>query len=74
MMERRVLTMTSQTLALKAKRVLFREGISVKIVRPSPKLTPRGCTFGLEMDIRQISRAIYILEEHQIPFGEIMSI
>ncbi len=73
-MERRILTMTSQTLAIKAKRVLFRQGISVKLVRPSPRLTPRGCTFGLEMETYQISRAIDILEENRIPFGEILSI
>ena len=73
-MERRILSMTSQTLAIKAKRVLFRYGISVKIVRPSPRLTPRGCAFGHEMVMYQISRAIDILEENRIPFGEILGI
>ena len=74
MMERRILTMTSQTLAMKAKRALFRRGISVKIVRPSPRLTPRGCTFGLEIEAHLISRAMDILEENRIPFGEILDI
>jgi hypothetical protein len=74
MMERRILTMSSQTLAMKAKRVLSRTGISVKIVRPSPRLTPRGCTFGLEAEAYLISRMMDILEEHQIPFGEILDI
>ena len=74
MMERRILTMTSQTLAMKAKRVLFRKGISVQIVRPSPRLTPRGCTFGLEIEAYLISRVMDILEEHRIPFGEILDI
>jgi len=74
MSEERILTMSSQTLALKAKRVLFRKGISVKIVRPSPKLTPRGCTFGLEIEARLISRIMDILEENRIPFGEILDI
>ncbi len=67
-----VLTMTSQTLAIKAKRVLFRRGIPVKITRPSPRLTPHGCSYGLEMDAPMISRAIDILEENRIPFGEII--
>ncbi len=71
-MEQRILTMPSQTLALKAKRVLLREGIGVHLVRPSPRLTPRGCTVGLEMDFRHLSRAIDLLEQHQIPFGEIL--
>ena len=66
MMDRRILTMTSQTLALKAKRVLFQQGISVQIVRPSPRLTPRGCSYGMEMRMHQIARAIDILEENRI--------
>ena len=74
MMEQRVLTMTSQTLAMKAKRVLFRQGISVRITRPSPRLTPHGCTYGLQMEAHMISRAIDILEENRIPFGEIIGI
>ncbi len=72
MMERRVLTMTSQTLALKAKRALLRQGIAVKLVRPSPRLTSKGCTFGLELDAGLVMRAIDILEGDRIPFGEIL--
>ncbi len=74
MSDRRIVTMTSQTLAIKAKRVLFRNGIPVKIVRPSPKYTPHGCQYGLETDVFSISHAIDILEENRIPFGEILDI
>lgn len=74
MMEQRILTMRTQTLTIKAKRVLFRYGISARIVRPSPRLTPKGCTFGLEMHITEIPRAIDILEENRIPFGEVIGI
>ena len=74
MMERRILTISSQTLAMKAKRVLSRASIPVKIVRPSPRLTLRGCTFGLETEAYLISRMMNILEEHRIPFGEILDI
>ncbi len=74
MSDRRILTMTSQTLAIKAKRVLFRSGISVKIVRPSPSMTPHGCSYGLETDVFSISRVIDILEENRVPFGEILGI
>ncbi len=73
-MDMRILTMPSQTLAMKAKRVLYRSGIDVRIVRPSPKLTPRGCTWGLEMAGHMISRAIAVLEENRMPFGEILGI
>ena len=72
MMERRVLTMRSQTLALRAKRVLLRQGISVRLVRPSPRLTPGGCAFGLEMEAGAVMRAMDILEGERMPFGEIL--
>ncbi|MBQ8496653.1 MAG: DUF3343 domain-containing protein [Clostridia bacterium] len=69
----KILTMTSQTLAIKAKRVLEQKGISVRIVRPSPKLTPRGCSFGLQADERLFSYILYYLKEEGIPFGEIIN-
>lgn len=68
----KILTMTSQTLAIKAKRVLEQKGISVRIVRPSPKLTPRGCSFGLQADEKLFSYILYYLKEEGIPFGEII--
>ena len=71
-METRILTMTSQTVAVKAKRLLEKNGIYVRIVRPSPKLTPRGCSFGLQTDERVLSSAIKYLEQHDIPYGEII--
>lgn len=68
----RILTMTSQTAAMKAKRALEKKGIYVRIVRPSPKLTPKGCSYGLQTDERLISSVIYYLEQERIPFGEVM--
>ena len=70
----KILTMTSQTLAMKAKRVLEKKGIYVRIVRPSPKLTPRGCSFGLQTDERLMSAVLHYLEQEKIPFGEIIEI
>ncbi len=70
----RILTMTSQTLAIKAKRSLEKKGISVRIVRPSPKQTPRGCSFGLQAEDRLFSYILYYLEQEKIPFGEIIDI
>ena len=73
-MEMRVLTMSSQTLAMKAKRTLEKNGIFVKIVRPSPKLTPKGCTFGLQMDARLVSTVFHYLDKEGISYGEIIEI
>jgi hypothetical protein len=68
--ERRVLTMQSQTLAMKAKRMLLRQGVAARLVRPDP--TPKGCTFGLEIGAENVMRAMDILERERIPFGEIL--
>ena len=71
-MESRILTMTSQTNAMKAKRLLERNGIYVKIVRPSPRLTPKGCSFGLQIDIRLLASAVKYLEQNGISYGEVL--
>ena len=71
-METRILTMTSQTLTIKAKRLLEKNGIYTRIVRPSPQLTPKGCSFGLQMDTAILPVALKYLEQGNIPFGEIV--
>ena len=71
-METKVLTMHSQTAAMKAKRSLEKKDIYVQIVRPSPKITPKGCSFGLQMDARLVSTVLYYLEKEEIPYGEIL--
>lgn len=71
-METRILTMTSQTLAVKAKRLLEKDGIYVRIVRPSPNLTPKGCSFGLQINERVLASALKYLEQNDIPYGEII--
>jgi len=71
-MEKSILTMTSQTLAMKAKRELEKNGIYVRIVRPNPTLTPKGCAFGLQMDGRVLPSAIKYLEQSEIPYGEVL--
>ena len=71
-METRILTMTSQTLAMKANRLLEKNGIYTRIVRPSPKSTPKGCSFGLQMDAAILSVALKYLEQNGISYGEIL--
>ncbi len=71
-MEMRILTMTSQTVAMKAKRLLEKNGIYARIVRPSPNLTPKGCSFGLQIDERLLATAAKYLEQNDIPYGEVL--
>ena len=71
-METRILTMTSQTAAMKAKRLLEKNGIYTRIVRPSPKLTPKGCSFGLQIDNAILSVAVKYLEQNDISYSGII--
>jgi hypothetical protein len=71
-METRTLTMTSQTFAMKEKRLLEKNGIYARIVRPSPNLTSKGCTFGLQIDERLLAGAVKYLEQSEIPYGEVL--
>ena len=73
-MDTRVITVTTQTTAIKAQRTLQRNGIPCKIVRPSPKQTPRGCTWGIGLDVYSVNSAIYLLEDAGIPFGDVIRI
>ena len=71
-METRILTIASQTVAMKAKRLLEKNGIYTRIVRPSPKLTPKGCSFGLQIDNAILSVAVKYLEQNDIPYGAVL--
>ena len=71
-MEMRTLTMTSQTVAMKAKRLLEKNGIYVRIVRPTPNLTHKGCSFGLQIDERLLATAVKYLEQNDIPYSEVL--
>ncbi len=71
-METRILTMTSQTAAIKAKRLLEKNGIYTRIVRPSPHQTPKGCSFGLQIDAVIVSVAIKYLEQNGITYSGVI--
>ncbi len=71
-MEMRVLTMTSQTNAIKAQRLLQRNGIPARMIRVSPKRTKNGCSWGLRMDVYAVNLAVMLLEKEGISFGEIL--
>ena len=71
-MEMRILTAPSQTNAIRAQRLLYRNGIPAKMVRLSPQTTKNGCSWGVRIESLAVSRAIYLLEKDGIAFGEIL--
>lgn len=73
-MDTRVITMSSQTLAIKAQRMLQKNGISARVVRLSPRQTPRGCSFGLRIGVLSVSQAAFLMANAGIAMGEIINI
>ena len=71
-MDVRMITVSSQTIAIKAQRMLRKNGIRCKIVRPSPSQTPHGCGFGLQVDVYSVAAAMDFLEAADIPFGDVV--
>ncbi len=71
-MDVRVITIASQTAAIKAQRMLRKNGIRCRIVRPSPRQTPHGCGWGLQLDVYSVNAAIDFLEAADIPFGDVI--
>ena len=71
-MDVRMITVSSQTIAIKAQRMLRKNGIRCKIVRPSPRQTPHGCGFGLQVDVYSVAAAMGFLEAADIPFGDVV--
>lgn len=71
-MEMRILTAPSQTNAIRAQRLLIRNGIPAKMVRVSPERTKNGCSWGIRIEALAVSPAVYLLEKEGVAFGEIL--
>ena len=56
-----VLTVKSVTYALKAKKLLLREGISARLVKTSDVGIAQGCTHGIEIPSNDLYTAAAIL-------------
>ncbi|MBE6654520.1 MAG: DUF3343 domain-containing protein [Ruminococcaceae bacterium] len=70
-MEKRIIITGSQTSAVKAARLLEKEGIAARIVR-APKERAHGCRFGVEVSFYHLARAASLLEIAQIDYSDIV--
>ncbi len=70
-MEKRIIVTGSQTSAIKAVRLLQKEGIAAKTVR-APKEAAKGCRFGVEVSFYHLARAASLLERAQIDYSDIV--
>lgn len=71
-MDRRVITVNSPTMAIKATRLLNRKGIKAKTVKLLPGQSPRGCSAGVEVEYFKINASLDILSQAGIAYGGIV--
>lgn len=71
-MSESIIAMRSETLAVKALRLLTRYGIRVRIISVDPALTSRGCSVGIAMNSYDVKRAEALLKTAQISYGEVL--
>lgn len=71
-MEKRIIVTGSQTSAIKAMRLLEKEGIFSKTVR-APKSPTKGCRFGVEVSFYHLARATSLLDRARINYSDIVS-
>ncbi len=60
------------THAQTARNVLGAHGIAAKVISIDPRLTKRGCSFGLSFDSFRKPEAISLLKRKGIYFGEVV--
>lgn len=62
----------SMTYAVKAQKALNSRNIGSEVVKLDPTLTKRGCAWGIQFDCRLVSEVKRILDNKDIPYGEII--
>lgn len=68
-MDNSIITLGSVTYAMKARRLLIREGIRARLVKVLPENTDNGCTHGLVIASARFFDAVVILKKHDIPYS-----
>ena len=66
------ITLKNMTSAEKARRILEGAGIYAKIVNTDPRLTKKGCTFGIGIPCEQTDRAKKLLRQKRVNYGEVI--
>ncbi len=64
-----ILTMKTMTHALRAKNILEGRGIFASVVSLDPRLTERGCAYGIRFSCKDTERIKGTLEAKGIAYG-----
>ncbi len=67
-----ILTMKSVTFALRAKSTLAARGVAAEVVNLDPKLTKKGCAYGIRFSCADAESVQRILTAKDVPFGVLM--
>ena len=70
-MKKDILTIPTVTLALKAKRLLSKKGITASVVHFNSNENKNGCSYGIEFDIKDYFSVLSILKESEIPHHQL---
>ena len=71
-MSESIIAMRSQTIAVKAVKLLSRHGIRCRLVSVDPSLTSHGCSFGVAIDSHEVIKAEKLLDMGKINYGEVL--
>jgi tRNA threonylcarbamoyladenosine modification (KEOPS) complex Pcc1 subunit len=66
-----VISVKSNTVAERVRRLAAAERIPSEIVSVDPKLTKRGCSVGLRLPCEDVAALKRILEKRKITYGDI---
>ena len=69
-----LITMRSETYALRAERVLKSRGINSKKVKLDGEYSSRGCSYGIQLDCRNRAVVLSVLNEMSLPYSDIRSL
>ncbi len=67
-MGKNIITVNSVTYAIKARKMLARDGIQSKLVKMESKI-PEGCVYGIEFDSEAFYSVVKILRENGIAYS-----
>ena len=68
LMKTMLISLQSATYAIKAKRVLNRNGVSAKPVKLDGTKSKNGCTHGIEIFVQDFYNAVMILKNEDIEY------
>ena len=67
-MQLSIITLGSQTNAIKAQRLLREHRFRSELIKSDSSRTGRGCVYSLRVFVRDLPAAVLLLDEHNIPY------